>query len=469
MQETKNNKFRDSLSTVDDNGERVWVYPKKPKGKLFNHRAIVAFFLVSFLVAAPFIKLNGLPLILLNVVERKFVIFGAIFWPQDFFIFAVGFIASIVFLALFTVIYGRIFCGWVCPQTIFMEFIFRRVEYLIEGDYTAQKKLNRQDWNSEKIIKKTIKHFAFFSIAFLTANLLLAYIIGVDALHEIITDDPKNHTGGLIAILVFSGVFYWIFAFFREQVCTIACPYGRLQGTLLDKDSVVVAYDYERGEPRGKLRKNKERTLGDCIDCKQCVHVCPTGIDIRNGTQLECINCTACIDECDSIMDRIGKPKNLIGYISEKNIKKRSKFKLSARAYAYSTVLVLLIGLVVGLLATRDQLAFTILRAKGITYQKAENGDFINLFEVKMLNKSMEDLNVTAKIENTVVGQIDFVGNGFHIPPEGRQKGLLKIQLPEDQLEGTKTKLVIGVYGEDGELITKAKTEFLGPFNLDFK
>lgn len=420
-------------------------------------------------MAAPFIKLNGLPLILLNVVERKFVIFGAIFWPQDFFIFAVGFIASIVFLALFTVIYGRIFCGWVCPQTIFMEFIFRRVEYLIEGDYTAQKKLNRQDWNSEKIIKKTIKHLAFFSIAFLTANLLLAYIIGVDALHEIITDDPKNHTGGLIAILVFSGVFYWIFTFFREQVCTIACPYGRLQGTLLDKDSVVVAYDYERGEPRGKLRKNEERTLGDCIDCKQCVHVCPTGIDIRNGTQLECINCTACIDECDSIMDRIGKPKNLIGYFSEENIKKRSKFKLSVRAYAYSTVLVLLIGLVVGLLATRDQLAFTILRAKGITYQKAENGDFINLFEVKMLNKSMEDLNVTAKIENTVVGQIDFVGNGFHIPPEGRQKGLLKIQLPEDQLEGTKTKLVIGVYGENGELITKAKTEFLGPFNLDFK
>lgn len=469
MQETKNNKFRDSLSTVDDNGERVWVYPKKPKGRLFNYRAIVASFLVSFLVAAPFIKLNGLPLILLNVVERKFVIFGAIFWPQDFFIFAVGFIASIVFLALFTVIYGRIFCGWVCPQTIFMEFIFRRVEYLIEGDYTAQKKLNRQDWNSEKIVKKTIKHLAFFSIAFLTANLLLAYIIGVDALHEIITDDPKNHTGGLIAILVFSGVFYWIFAFFREQVCTIACPYGRLQGTLLDKDSVVVAYDYERGEPRGKLRKNEERTLGDCIDCKQCVHVCPTGIDIRNGTQLECINCTACIDECDSIMDRIGKPKNLIGYFSEENIKKRSKFKLSARAYAYSTVLVLLIGLVVGLLATRDQLAFTILRAKGITYQKAENGDFINLFEVKMLNKSMEDLNVTAKIENTVLGQIDFVGNGFHIPPEGRQKGLLKIQLPEDQLEGTKTKLVIGVYGEDGELITKAKTEFLGPFNLDFK
>lgn len=458
-------KYRESISTVDESGNRVWVYPKKPNGKLTNWRKLVAYSIVVFFAAAPFIKVNGLPLILMNVVERKFVIFGSIFWPQDFVIFAVGFIVSIVFLVLFTVIYGRIFCGWVCPQTIFMEFIFRRVEYLIEGDYNKQKKLARMDWNAEKIFKKTLKHLIFGFIAFLTANLLLAYVISVDELYKIITDPIGDHKLGLFIIIIFSGVFYWIFAFFREQVCIIACPYGRLQGAFLDKDSVVVAYDHVRGEERGPMRKNEERTLGDCIDCKQCVHVCPTGIDIRNGTQLECINCTACIDECDSIMDMIGKPRNLIGYFSENNIEKKQKFKFSGRVIAYSTVLVVLLGFLGGLLITREIVDVAILRSKGLTYTKTAEGNFQNVFEIKIINKSVNEIPLTIKLENKE-GQIQLVGHEITVPSSAMATAKIIVTLTPQQMDGMETELAFGFYDDKGQKIIEEKSGFLGPYSL---
>lgn len=465
MADFNKDEFRESISTVDANGDRVWVYPKKPKGKLTNWRKIVAYSIVAFFSIAPFIKMNGLPLILMNVVERKFVIFGSIFWPQDFIIFAVAFIVSIVFLVLFTVIYGRIFCGWVCPQTIFMEFIFRRIEYLIEGDYTKQKKLNRMDWNAEKIFKKTLKHLIFAFVAFLTANLLLAYVISVDELYIIITDPIGDHKLGLLIICIFSGVLYWIFAFFREQVCIIACPYGRLQGAFLDKDSVVVAYDHKRGEQRGKLRKNEERTIGDCIDCKQCVHVCPTGIDIRNGTQLECINCTACIDECDSIMDMIDKPRNLIGYFSENNIEKKEKFKFSGRVIAYSIVLVLLLAFLGGLLMSREVIDVAILRSKNLTYTKTDEGNYLNVFELKIINKSVQEIPLTIKLENKD-GEIQLVGHAIVVPESGMTEAKIIVTLAPEELDGLKTKLEFGLYNNQGEKIIQGESEFLGPFSL---
>ncbi|MEQ8238085.1 MAG: cytochrome c oxidase accessory protein CcoG, partial [Cyclobacteriaceae bacterium] len=303
--------FRDHLATVDEDGKRIWVYPKKPKGKFTNYRMLVSILLLLILFSGPFIKIGGEPLLLFNILERKFVIFGQTFWPQDFFLAVIGMITTVVFVILFTVVYGRIFCGWICPQTIFMEWVFRRVEYFIEGDYMAQKKLDKQPWNQEKILKKTSKHLVFLFISLLIMHTFLAYIIGVEDLQAMILAGPNEAFGGFIAMSVFTALFYGVFGFMREQVCTTVCPYGRLQGVLLDKQSIVVAYDHVRGENRSKLRKGEDREehgYGDCIDCKQCVYVCPTGIDIRNGTQLDCVNCTACIDACDSIMDRINKP-----------------------------------------------------------------------------------------------------------------------------------------------------------------
>ena len=260
----------------------------------------------------PFIKVNGHQFMLFDFLNRNFILFGIPFGPHDLYLFVIAMIAIIVFVILFTAVFGRVFCGWACPQTIFMEMVFRKIEYWLEGDWLQQKQLSAAPWDSKKTIKKTAKYVIFFAISFFISNIFLSYLIGMDKLIKIITDPPSEHVEGLISILAFSGVFYWVFSYFREQACTIVCPYGRLQGVLLDRDSVVIAYDNVRGEPRGKIRKSEDQSiLGDCIDCHLCVDVCPTGIDIRNGIQLECVNCTACIDACDGVMDKVKRPQGI--------------------------------------------------------------------------------------------------------------------------------------------------------------
>ncbi len=454
--------FRQTISTVDSEGKRKWIYPKKPKGKLHTMRSILSVFFLAFLFGAPFIEIGGDPLLLFNVPDRHFIIFSLNFWPQDFYIVVIAFITGIVFIVLFTVIYGRLFCGWVCPQTVFMEMVFRKIEYLIEGDYTKQKKLAKMPWNAEKTLKKGLKHAIFFAIAVIISNTFLAYIIGKDALFEIISEPVSKHLGGFTTLLIFSGVFYWIFAWFREQVCLIACPYGRLQGVLLDKKSIVVAYDYQRGEPRGKLRKKVERTEGDCIDCKQCVHVCPTGIDIRNGTQLECINCTACIDACNDIMDLVNKPRGLIRFDSEEHIAEKKPFRITTRTVAYSCVLLILLGVLTIFMVNRSDLQATVMRSRGQTYQTTELGNYRNLYKTTILNKSREAMDVTLKLEK-VEGSIVIVDSNWQVPRQGMIEKVFFVDLPESSLEGLSTKIVIGVYDENGNRITTAKTRFLGP------
>ena len=378
--------FRDSIGTIDEQGKRAWVYPKKPSGRYFRYRKYVSYILLIFLFAAPIIKINGNQFLLFNVLERKFNIFGLPFWPQDFYLFVVSMIIGVVFLALFTVVFGRIFCGWICPQTIFMEMVFRRVEYWIEGDRGSQMRLDKQPWDKEKIRKRVLKWFIFFLISFLVANTFLAYLIGSDVVFSYIIEGPINHLSTFIALLIFTGVFYFVFAWFREQVCIIACPYGRLQSVLLDNRSIIVAYDYVRGEAengRKKFRKNEDRQAlghGDCIDCFQCVHVCPTGIDIRNGTQLECVNCTACIDACDEVMDKVGLKRGLIRFASEDNIKKKAPFKFDLRMKGYTAVLTILVGILIGMLFIRTDLQANVLRLSGQLYQHEANGVISNVY-----------------------------------------------------------------------------------------
>lgn len=455
--------FRERISTVDEKGKRVWVFPKKPSGKFHNYRVYLSILLLVILFGAPFVKMNGLPIILLNIVERRFVFLGVTFWPQDFYLVVIGMIAAIVFIVLFTIIFGRLFCGWICPQTIFMEMVFRKIEYWIEGDYTKQKKLANQEWNSEKILKKTAKHIIFFAISFLIGNTVLAYIFGVEELYKIIEEPLVDHIGLFSSMIVFSGVFYWIFAWFREQVCIIACPYGRLQGVMLDRNSMVVAYDYVRGEPRGKLRKNETRTEGDCIDCKQCVHVCPTGIDIRHGTQLECINCTACMDVCDDIMDLTGKPKGLIRLDSEEGIEKRTGFTFNFRVWSYIVLLTSMVVLFFVLLFSRSSVQATIMRAQGQLYQETENGGISNLYNIDLINKTLTDIPVVIKVENKTA-TIKMIGNKtFVVPNQNSAKGLFFIELPKNQIDGMTTVLEVGIYDDHGQLLTTQKTKFIAP------
>lgn len=470
MQTPQNENFRDSIGTIDEEGKRAWIFPKKPSGRFYEKRKIVSYFLLVFLIAAPFVKINGNQFLMFNVLERRFNIFGFPFWPQDFHLFVISMIIGVVFITLFTVGFGRIFCGWICPQTIFMEMVFRRIEYWIDGDRNKQRKLSIQKWNAEKIRKRLLKWFIFLLISFLIANVFLAYLIGSDKLIRYIIDGPSEHLGTLFPLLIFTAVFYFVFAWFREQVCIIACPYGRLQGVLLDKKTIVVAYDYKRGEGksgRKKFRKNEDRNAlghGDCIDCLQCVHVCPTGIDIRNGTQMECVNCTACIDECDHIMESINLPKGLIRYASEDEIEKKEKFKLTARMEGYIAVLVILIGVLSGMLALRNDVEARVLRLRGQLYEKKENNIISNVFTYKVVNKTSNKIeNVSFKLRKHN-GEIKLVStsNTFTIPAQGLAEGTLFIDINKKDLKDDKNKLIIEVYSGEN-LIETTSVNFLGP------
>ncbi|MGZ3942296.1 MAG: cytochrome c oxidase accessory protein CcoG [Bacteroidia bacterium] len=461
--EEKNESFRDHIATINAQGKREWIYPKKPKGKLFNLRALTSYIYLVIFFGLPFIKVHGEPLFLINILERKFILFGVIFWPQDFFLFGLGMLIFIIFIALFTVVFGRVFCGWACPQTIFMEMVFRRIEYLIEGDGTHQRALNAGPWNADKIIKKIVKFISFFLISFLIANTFLSYLIGTDKLFQIISEPISQHRGGLIGIILFTGVFYFVYSYLREQVCIIVCPYGRMQGVLLDKNSIVVAYDYKRGEPRHKFKKNETRSHGDCIDCALCVKVCPTGIDIRNGTQLECVNCTACIDECDHIMESVGLPKGLIRYDSENGIRDAQKLTWTRRLKMYTTVLVLLIGVEVFLLTSRSSVDATILRASGMLYQEQSDNKVSNLYTVNFLNKTRDNFDIKLKVEN-YPAEIKMIGKDVILKKESSAQAEFFIIMDRKNISERKSKLEVGIYSK-GEKIKTIKTNFLGPVN----
>jgi cytochrome c oxidase accessory protein FixG len=404
--------FRDHIGTLDDEGKRKFIYPKKPKGKLTNYRTIVAVVLLIFMFSVPWIRINGQPFLMLDVLGRKFIIFGNVYWPQDFYLLALSLITGVLFVVVFTVVFGRLFCGWMCPQTIFMEHVFRRIEYWFEGDRGQQLRLAKLPWNNpEKLRKRGLKNVVFWLISFIIANDLLMVIVGTDEWLKVVTDGPMANPGNFLAMIVFTTVFFFVFAWFREQVCIIVCPYGRLQGVLLDRKSVVIAYDYLRGEKRGKFKKKEDRTTagkGDCIDCNLCVDVCPTGIDIRNGTQLECINCTACIDACDDVMEKVDLPKGLIRFASEESIAENKPHKFSTRAKAYTAVLAILLVIMGFLLSSRPTVDATILRATGMTYVEKDE-KIANLYNYKILNKSGEEQLLQLKLISPE-GEIEFAG-----------------------------------------------------------
>ncbi|HQV00012.1 MAG: cytochrome c oxidase accessory protein CcoG [Bacteroidia bacterium] len=456
--------FRDSISTITAEGKRAWLYPKKPKGKLYNARTWVSYGFLIIFFALPWIQINGHPFMLFNVIERKFVLLGIAFFPQDFFLFVLAMLTFVVFIALFTALFGRLWCGWACPQTVFMEMVFRKIEYWIEGDMMQQKALDKRPWDTYKATRKISKHLIFFFISFVISNTFLQYIIGVDDWLKIVTDDLSQHKAGFISILVFTGIFYGVYARFREQVCIVVCPYGRLQGVLLDPNSVVVGYDYKRGEPRGKLTKSVENKLGDCIDCHQCVQVCPTGIDIRNGTQLECINCTACIDACDDIMDKIKKPHGLIRYTSENSIKQGIKFKITPRIIGYSAVLFVLLAALSVFLLIRTDIETTVLRTPGLLYQKTDSLHVSNLYNIEMVNKTFDDMPIELKVVEPK-GEIKWVGNGItKLKQQSISQSVFFLIIPKSEIIKTKTKVKFEVYS-NGKRIDKTETNFLGPNN----
>ncbi|AQX49790.1 cytochrome c oxidase accessory protein CcoG [Elizabethkingia anophelis] len=462
--------FRDSVGTMDNTGKRKWVFPRKPKGKYTNYRNIVSTILLIVFFVLPFLKINGNPVLKFNILDREFFIFGQPFYPQDFFILTIGAITGLIFITLFTVVFGRIFCGWICPQTIFMESVFRKIEYLIEGDRNKQMRLDAQPWNTEKIWKRGLKWSIFILISLIISHLMFSYIVGYERVLEIMKEGPVKNYDNFLVMILFSAAFYFVFAWFREQVCTLVCPYGRLQGVLIDKKTINVFYDFKRGENRSKWRKGEDRKAagkGDCIDCGQCVVVCPTGIDIRNGQQLECINCTACIDACDEVMDKVGLPKGLIRYASEDEIEKGEKFKFTTRMKAYAAVLLLLVVGSSFLILNRSSVEGKFIKPAGSTYYVKDNRT-INVYNYTLLNKSNEDKVVTIKIISPQNGEIEVIGgvNKIIMKRDISTKGTINISFPSKEINLSKQNIVIGVYDQKGALIDSYETYFEGPFKM---
>ncbi|SMD12539.1 cytochrome c oxidase accessory protein CcoG [Pedobacter nyackensis] len=457
--------FRNQISTLTDDGKsRKWIYPKVVKGKLYKYRSVLSYFFLALLFSAPFMKLNGEQLVLLNVLERKFVLFGIIFWPQDFYLFVLALLTFIVFIVLFTVVFGRVFCGWACPQTIFLEMVFRKIEIWIEGDHLRRKKLDDSPLTADKVFKKTLKHGIYICISFLIANIFLAYIIGTDALLKIITEPVSLHLTGFLSICVFTLVFYLVFSKMRELVCTVVCPYGRLQGVLLDNQSIIVAYDYERGEPRAKRIKGEENLAGDCIDCKLCVDVCPTGIDIRNGTQMECVNCTACIDACDMVMEKISRPTRLIGFKSEDEIKKKQAFQINKRIYAYAAVLMILVTVLSYLLLTRSDVKTTILRAGGTLYQLRDKEKTVsNLYNAELINKTSKSIRFQI-VPDDQNAKIQYIQKQDTLAYGGVAKLTFFVILPQQEIKTYKSKISFKLLSDD-KIIDRFETTFIAPPN----
>ncbi|WP_153798365.1 cytochrome c oxidase accessory protein CcoG [Foetidibacter luteolus] len=453
--------FRDTLASVDKSGKRNWVYAWQPKGRFYRVRTYlsVLYFLLFF--GLPFIYVNGRPLFMFDIPHARFVIFGKLFLPQDFFIIGVGMITFVLFIVLFTAAFGRLFCGWACPQTNFMEMMFRKVEYWIEGTAAQQKMLNKAPWNTEKFLRKTAKHIAFFVLSFIIANFFLSYIIGMQELEKIITAPVSSHVGGFMAILIFSGIFYGVYALFREQVCTAVCPYGRLQSVLLDKNSMIVAYDYQRGEPRGIKKKKEQNVFGDCVDCSQCIRVCPTGIDIRNGVQMECIGCTACIDACDAVMEKTGKPKGLVRYASENSIATGKPLRYSSRMKFYTLLCTVAAGLLATLIITRKDIDATVFRTPGMLFQERGQDSISNLYNIKFANKTLKHLPLSIRLRGP--GRVQMIGKPvISIAKEAQGSGSFFVVLPKNTIHARKTNIQLELY-EGNKLLSVVKTNFLGP------
>ena len=393
--------YKDTLYTINKDGNRKWVYPKLIKGRFFYRRIITAYVLIAFYLSLPWITIGGKQAVLLNLAEREFTFFGLTLWATDTIFLVIVLISLALSLFFFTSILGRIWCGWACPETVFLEFVFRPIERLIEGDSSQRLKLDMGRWNFEKFRKKITKHTIQAILAWVLATTALAYFVGSHALTALIVSGPSSNWTLFVLTLVFMGVMGFQFGWFREQFCTVLCPYARFQSVMMDPNTLTIGYDKIRGEPRGKASKKEEDNLGDCVDCGLCVKVCPTGIDIRNGLQLECINCAACIDACDSIMKQLGRSIGLIRYDSEIRLTEgRKEWKiLRPRPIIYFTIILGLFLTLTFKLATREVVDLQIVRgASDKTYSNLSENKITNHLHLHISNKSEKDLILSVQV-----------------------------------------------------------------------
>ncbi len=446
--------------TMGEEGKRIKLYPSESKGPFYNKRKITAWILVLFYLGLPFISYKGYPIFQLDIFERRMILVGNLFYPSDVVLFW-PMIVSIIFLVFaVTALLGRIWCGWACPQTVFLQYIFEPIERLIEGKAYKRKQRDEKGFSADWLWRKILKHALFFSFSFLIGNTFLAYFVGVNQVLHWVTSSPSNHLTAFTFVLLDTALFYWIFAHFKEQACVLVCPYARFQSVLTDSRTWQVTYDYERGEPRGRAKKDAASAFGDCVDCKQCIKVCPTGIDIRQGPQLECIGCSKCMDACDSIMDTWKKPKGLIRYTSEESVIKKAAVKLlKPRFFVYSS-LILVLWTIFGFLMMTRNFEQTEITRKGSQPYLVQGDSVINIYSFSLRNKTIEEQEYQLKIPEGLGHSLS--GQTLKLRPGELQKYSLVIEAPKNAF--TRGKKEIDLVVTNGSRIHKFKTMLLGPY-----
>ncbi len=460
------------LATTDEKGHRLWLYPADVKGRFRSLRNHTNWVLIAIFLVMPWIRIGGEQSILLDVAHRRFVLFGAEFWGHDapMLVFLLGAVAFGITLA--TALWGRIWCGWACPQTVFIDGVFRKIERWIEGDAVVRRKLDEAPWSAEKLLKKSAKWGLFSLASLVIAHSFLAYFVGTEELAVMVRRSPGENPARFGVMVFAFGLTLFDFGWFREQFCTILCPYGKFQSVLMDDQSLAVVYDTSRGEPR-KGRAPAGEPAGDCVNCYRCVQVCPTGIDIRRGVQLECIACTACIDACDEVMRRLKKPTGLIRYGSTAELAGNKRSILRPRTFVYSGVMLAIVGGLTWALSHRSQLNATFLRAKGDPYEtvNAPKELVINHYKLDLKNQTRERLLAHIEIDEALKSRgVEVVTTTPEVALDGRQSRRVDLffRFPKDVLTLGKVRLPVRVIAvdESRQVTVEEKKEIslVGPF-----
>lgn len=461
----------DRLATTDEKGRRIFLHPQDVSGKYRTRRNGMHFVLIVFFLVLPWIQIGGHQALWIDIGRRRFSVFGLLFWAHDapilVFLLA-GFAITLVFI---TAVWGRFWCGWACPQTVFIDGVFRRIERWIEGDSLARRRLDKQSWNLDKLFKRAAKWSAYLLVSLIITHSFLAYFIGTGPLLKMMQGSPAQNPGDFILMSAFTALFLFNFGWFREQFCTIACPYGRLQSVLLDDKSLVIAYDAKRGEPRKAISSisspdhspSSEPSAprqGDCVNCYRCVSVCPTGIDIRRGLQLECIACTSCIDACDAVMERFGRPKGLIRYDSLVHLLSPTvqqhlhgaQSRFSIRSKIYGAILFVIASGLIYTVSQRTPVTATVVRAIDTPYQilTSQNGgtEVLNHFKIHIENQSFDDqeLHLSLPQEAQAAGVNFVISNiGNHLRAGDASRGDLFVRFPKHLLHFGRGSLALQI------------------------
>ena len=451
------------LSTLNPDGTRRWLAPRLAKGRFWKRRRVLAYALILLFNVLPWLSIGGKPAMLLDLVHRKFTFFGVTFHPTETLLVTALFLAIFVSVFLATALFGRVWCGWGCPQTVYLEFLYRPIERLVEG------KAHSKGRAAVPFPRKVLKYLVFGVVSVHLSHTFLAYFVGGAEVFSWSTTSPAEHPVGFAIVWGVAFLMMYDFSFFREQMCTLACPYGRLQSALVDPNSVIIGYDKKRGEPRGKGKRGTEKTaaLGDCIDCKLCVAVCPTGIDIRDGLQMECVACAECIDACDDVMDKIGSPRGLIRYASEVELEGGKAKRIRPRTIIYSVLLVALLTAFVLLLGGRESSSVTFLRASGSPFNVLPEGRVMNLVKLRFENRDDQSRTYTVNIEEP----------GFVSSPEalsitlgagGTEELQFALFCDFEQLENGQAPVHLLVR-DDFEFEAKLTKTMFGPLSLESK